>query len=93
MLSYSACGLELIYGACVVLYAAIAAIAVHVSSRFGILHSFPVSCAVRWITVCEVDCMPTMLQIRPVHVDNVGSEARDFCGAWLSAVHRSSEVI
>jgi len=23
--------------------------------------------------------MPTMLQIRPVHVDNIGSEARDFC--------------
>jgi hypothetical protein len=89
MSSYLVCGLGLFMSACVVLYAAIA---VHVSSRFGILPSFPCHC--HEVDHCLwADCMPTMLQIRPVHVDNIASEARDFCGASTPAVHRTKAVI
>ena len=79
MSSYSACGFGIIYCACVVLYAAIG---VHVISRFENLQSFAVSFVARWTTDCEADsdCMPTTLRIHPVHVDNIASEARDFCG-------------
>jgi len=52
-------------------YAASAAIPVHVISRFETYKPLPRG--------GPANRMSTTLQIRPVHVDNIASEARDFC--------------